>query len=233
MIELPLVFAAGFLGSSHCIGMCGPFAVLLGSGSSSTANGLARQLLFSVGRIFTYSVLGAIAGFCGMYLAETSVLTGWVNVPAALSIVAGTFLIYQGLEAAGVFRMVWRANAAPCLAGGLVANFLKSPNPVSVFLAGLFTGFLPCGLVYGFLGMSASSQQIFTGAAIMCVFGLGTVPVMVATGTGGGMLSATTRGRVLRIAAWCLVIAGVISIARGVSYIGAEAVDPAACPLCP
>lgn len=232
MIELPLVFAAGFLGSSHCIGMCGPFAVLLGSGAKSWGNGFARQLLFSLGRIFTYSVLGAFAGFGGMQLAGTSRLAEWVNVPAVLSIVAGVFLVYQGLETAGVIRLAWRTSTAPCLAGGLVGNFLRSQNPASVFLAGVFTGFLPCGLVYGFLGMAASSQQLLSGAAIMGVFGLGTVPVMVMTGIGGGMLRATTRGRVLQVAAWCLVVAGLVSIARGMSFLVTEVVDPATCPLC-
>ncbi len=34
MIELPLVFLGGLLGSAHCIGMCGGFAVSIGIGSS-------------------------------------------------------------------------------------------------------------------------------------------------------------------------------------------------------
>ena len=231
-MELPFVFVAGFLGSSHCIGMCGPFAVLLGSTSSSLQTGFNRQAFFSIGRIFTYTVLGACAGFGGMHLGSQTVISEWVNVPAALSIVAGIFLIYQGLSTAGALGVGWKSNPAPCLAGGLVANFLKSQHPSSVFLAGVFTGFLPCGLVYGFLGVAASSQQLLRGALTMGTFGLGTVPVMIATGIGGGFLSSTTRGRVMRVAAWCLVIAGMISVARGVGYIGLDSPDPTDCPFC-
>ena len=232
MIELPLVFVAGFLGSSHCIGMCGPFAILLGSEADSWRNGFSRQVLYSAGRIFTYAVLGAFAGFGGMQLSGEPTISRWVNVPATLSIVAGCFLVYQGLVTAGVFGKGWSASDSPCLAGGLVANFLRSRRASGVFLAGLFTGFLPCGLVYGFLGMAAGSRHILTGAAIMATFGLGTVPVMMATGLGGGLLSVSSRGRILRIAAWCLVIAGVISVARGLTFVAAGSADPALCPLC-
>ena len=229
MIELPLIFVAGFLGSSHCIGMCGPFAMLLGS---SRQAGIARQLIYSTGRLFTYSVLGAIAGSCGIWLAKSA--PEIVNVPAGLSVVAGCFLIYQGLSTAGVIPLFPSGTtSSTCLAGGLLASFLRSRNQVGVFLAGVFTGFLPCGLVYGFVGMAAGSRDIINGALIMAAFGIGTVPIMVATGIGGGLVSSSTRGRILRVAAWCVVLAGVVSILRGLSFFGLADTDPqSACPLC-
>ena len=231
MIELPLVFVAGLLGSSHCIGMCGPFALLLGASRGTWGTGLVRQLTYSVGRLFTYAVLGAVAGFGGLRLAGSA--PQLINVPAVLSVIAGCFLIYQGLATAGVLRAKNSSASAPCLAGGLLASFLKSPHRLSVFLAGLMTGFLPCGLVYGFVGMAASSRSILNGAAIMVAFGLGTVPLMVVTGFGGGLLTVSTRGRLLRIAAWCVVVAGGLSIVRGISFFGLVTADPAAaCPLC-
>lgn len=235
MIELPLIFVAGFLGSSHCVGMCGPFALLLGTTKASWTAGLIRQLIYSAGRVFTYSVLGGVAGFCGLRFARAT--PQLVNVPAAMSLLAGCFLVYQGLATAGVVRFGKPKNASgPCLAGGLLANFLKSPARADVFLAGLFTGFLPCGLVYGFVGIAASTRDILLGTLTMTAFGLGTIPIMVATGAGGALLTLTARRQLLRVAAWCIVLAGAVSILRGVSFIGLETAGRTAtesCPLCP
>ena len=235
MIELPLIFVAGFLGSSHCVGMCGPFAILLGTSSQSWKSGVGRQLVYSTGRIFTYSVIGAVAGFCGMRFAKSA--PSLINVPATLSIVAGCFLVYQGLSTAGVLRGFGRTKrtSAPCLAGGLLANFLKSPARQDVFLAGVFTGLLPCGLVYGFVGMAASTRDLMSGTLTMAAFGLGTIPIMIVTGSGGKLLSITARSHLLRVAAWCIVFAGVLSIVRGASFIGIDnSGQPPAefCPLC-
>lgn len=234
MIELPLVFVAGFLGSSHCIGMCGPFALLLGASTTRTwGGGVARQMLYSVGRVFTYSAMGAVSGYCGYRFADVS--PAWINVPAALSIIAGCFLLYQGLLTAGVLPRRRVKTGGPCLAGGLLSSFLKSPAQLDVFLAGLLTGFLPCGLVYGFVGMAASTRDVVMGTLTMAAFGLGTIPIMVATGLGGRLLSIGARTKLLQIAAWCIVLAGVLSIARGVNFWGLTAEQPVteACPLCP
>ena len=72
MIELPLLFTAGILGSTHCLGMCGPFALAIGSQAPGWKSNLLRQLVYSAGRIFTYASLGAMAGFGGWRLGRTS-----------------------------------------------------------------------------------------------------------------------------------------------------------------
>ena len=230
MIELPLIFVAGFLGSSHCVGMCGPFALLLGGATSSWQSNLSRQLLYSAGRVFTYSILGATAGFCGLHLANQ---TAFISVPAVMSILAGCFLVYQGLLTAGYWPSTTRGQQTTCLAGGMLADALRSPHRISIFVAGLFTGFLPCGLVYGFLGIAASSRDILQGALTMLVFGVGTIPVMMLTGMGAGLLAVSTRGKILKLAACCVVLAGMVSIVRGAGFLTAQGDDPAAaCPMC-
>lgn len=231
MIELPLIFVAGFLGSSHCVGMCGPFALLLGTSQQTWSSGLFRQMIYSAGRVFTYSVMGAVAGFCGLRMADS--VPAMIHVPALMSIIAGCFLVYQGLATAGFKWGRVRANQTPCLAGGFLSHFLKSPAKTDVFLAGLATGFMPCGLVYGFVGIAASTRSISMGTLTMAAFGLGTIPIMVAMGSGGKLLSLAARNQLLRIAAWCIVLAGLISIVRGVSFMGIGDVAPTdACPWC-
>ena len=215
--------------------MCGPFAILLGTAPSSWQNGVIRQLTYSAGRVFTYSVLGAVAAFAGVQLESAA--PSIVNMPAVLSILAGCFLMYQGLLSTGFARFLRRqSTGVPCGASGILRQFLTSKARFDVFLAGLFTGFLPCGLVYGILGMADSTRNVLLGMTTMAVFGIGTIPIMVATGFGGKLLSVASRSRILKIAAWCMVIAGVLAIVRGVSFfnIGETTTSPAeSCPFCP
>ena len=171
MIEWPLVFAAGLLGSSHCIGMCGGFALAIGGSSSSLSANLGRQLAYTGGRVFTYAFLGAAAGFGGWRLADA--VPQLINLPALLAIVAGCVLVYQGLRAAGWLGRSAKAAKGPCLAGSVFATFLTAPGLTNAFLAGLLTGMMPCGLLYGMLALAASSQNVWLGAAAMARFGLG------------------------------------------------------------
>ena len=66
MIELPFVFLAGLLGSSHCVGMCGGFALTIGSAARLVRENLWRQTIYSAGRVFTYTWLGICAAYGGM-----------------------------------------------------------------------------------------------------------------------------------------------------------------------
>lgn len=191
---------------------------------------LGRQLVYSAGRIGTYSFLGAVAGFAGARLVAS--VPGIVNAAAILSIVAGLLLVGQGLVSAGL--VPWRTGVAgsPCGMVPLLRTYLTSPSTLGVFLAGVATGFLPCGLVYAFLALAASTGRLELGLATMTLFGLGTVPLMVATGFGGQLLSLTTRRRVLRIAAVCVVATGVLTIVRGAGFLGTDANTEPACPFC-
>lgn len=232
MIELPFVLMTGILGSSHCIGMCGPFALTIGSGAPSWKQNVVRQLLYSAGRIFTYSVLGAIVAYGASRLGGGS--WGLVNVASALAMIAGVFLLFEGLRAAGLLkRRSVGPQRGPCLGGTFLATFLFSPSPTGYFLAGVFTGFLPCGLVYAVLALAASTQNLWWGALAMAVFGVGTVPVMVAMGGAGSLLSIAIRKRLFQFAAWCLILTGAISVARGMGFVEIPGFgEPTGCPMC-
>jgi sulfite exporter TauE/SafE len=232
MIELPLVFAAGILGTGHCLGMCGPFALAIGSGARSTTGVFGRQAAYTAGRVFTYGVLGCAAGYCGSRLNES--LPTIVNVPALLAIAAGLVLVYQGLASAGWLPVPAQAKAsgAACLAGSIFGRFLRQPGAGGVFLAGLFTGLLPCGLLYGMLALASSTDSPPSGALAMVVFGLGTAPGMVLAGASGRLIGLKARRRLYAAAAWCLVLTGLISVGRGAMFLTIGERPAAGCPAC-
>lgn len=233
-IDLPLLFAAGLLGSAHCLGMCGPFALTLGGMSTSWQANLLRQLQYTAGRVFTYAVLGATAGYCGARLMQSLPAIVWL--PGLLGIAAGMFLVWQGLQAAGWLGKRSVAGA-PCLAATFFAPFLRG-NAGGPFLAGLFTGLLPCGLLYGMLALAASTHDLPRGALVMTIFGLGTAPGMLVTGLGGQFASVTLRKRLYTLGAWSLLLTGLLTFARGAYALpkfdsrNHATADAPACPLC-
>jgi uncharacterized protein len=231
MAELALVFMGGLLGSSHCAGMCGAFAISIGSATTGMLANARRQVVYSLGRIFTYAAFGAAAGYLGLRLMHRGGTL--VNVQAILAVVAGGLLLVQGVVAAGWLRWPGKSVASPCLAGGLLRSFLTAPGLANAFLAGMLTGFLPCGLVYAYLALAATTGSLLGGLLRMCAFGLGTAPLLVLVGCGGSLLGMAVRQRLLRLAAWCVVLVGLISIARGVGALPQQdRHQPAECVFC-
>jgi sulfite exporter TauE/SafE len=246
MIELPFVFLAGIFGTAHCLGMCGPIAIGLSTGSSRWSQAFVRQLLYSLGRIFTYTFLGLFAGFCGEWAAKHS--ASLINVPAAFAILAGVLFIYKGFQETGLAANVrtmmtkhvgWPSTGSPvsaqhaiCGAGLLFAPFFRGQGYSGAFVAGVCTGFLPCGLLYGMLTLAASTHHIILGALTMLVFGLGTTPLLILAGTSGQLLSLASRRWLFAAAAWCLMLTGVVSLVRGASHLSWGEQPAAGCPLC-
>ena len=234
--ELPLVFTSGVLGAVHCIGMCGAISATMNLGTTSLHSALWRQILWSFGRVFTYSFLGMVAGFGGARLTRSEFLTSQtsvVSIQAAFAIVAGALLLFQGLVAVGWFRRSIK-DGGVCLTASIFGGFLRGGSRIGAFVAGIATGFLPCGLVYSFLALAAASASVWKGPLLMAAFGLGTVPVMLVSGAGLTMASLQLRQRIMKVAAACVLLTGVLTISRGVAFaVSASVSTPQnACPLC-
>ncbi|MEZ6131983.1 MAG: sulfite exporter TauE/SafE family protein [Planctomycetaceae bacterium] len=235
--ELPLIFISGVLGSAHCIGMCGAISAMMNMGTSTISSALTRQVLWSLGRTFTYTFLGMVAGFAGVRLSRSQFLTSQtsvVSLQAGFAVLAGLLLVFQGMLSAGWFRRKVSGSHAGCLTASIFGKFLRGGSKTGVFIAGILTGFLPCGLVYSFLALAAASASVWKGPLLMLAFGMGTVPVMLVTGAGLTMASLRLRQRLMKLAAVCVILTGVLTIGRGIAFAtNATAQSPQkACPLC-
>lgn len=176
--------ALGFFGSPHCLGMCGGIVTAFGL-SMKTLSPTKRAWLittYHVGRILSYMLLGLLASWFGSrvlapFLPDNHlprILVGGMLVLASLMMLGVPFL--NRIEKMGMG--VWR-YLAPIRQKVLPINSVPK-----ALAAGVLWGFLPCGLVYGALGLalsiSATGQQI-TAVMIMAAFGLGTLPMLIAT----------------------------------------------------
>jgi len=228
-----LIFAGGLLGTAHCVGMCGGFVLTLGHAQPRPGANLRRQLVYALGRICTYTFCGTVAGYGGLRLVHS--LRSLVNVQAWLLVAAGLLVLIQGLLAAGILpqpRLV--AGKPACAGAGLLAALLRGPALATVFVAGMLNGLIPCGLVYAYLALACSSGDVWNGGLTMLAFGLGTVPVLVLVGCGSGWLAAGGRRRLFTVAAWCMVLTGILTLYRGAEVLASPELsnEEAGCPLC-
>lgn len=240
--ELPLYFLSGLLGSGHCLGMCGGFVIAIGLHDRSVSKALFKQLAYSAGRCFTYGCLGALLGGVGKTIAQDLAFLG--DVGAILAIVAGIAVAYFGVAGLTGFslmrliqrRWIGKQTTSACSSASLFSSVFKqgAGGTSGAFLAGLATGFLPCGLLYGMLSIAAASQSVTRGAAVMVIFGIGTSPLLMALGVAGRSITLRWRGVLYRAAAISLLFAGALTCVRGAYALRSinSAQDAPVCPLC-
>lgn len=229
MMESLLIVAGGLLGSGHCLGMCGGFALTLGSHAPDTRSNLLRQAIYGLGRVSVYTLAGAFVGFGAWQLGRSSLAI--FNLQAILSLIAGAFLIAEGLFSLGIVPRPF-AQRSVCPGVNVFALLLRAPNLASVFAGGLVNGLLPCGLVYAYLALAASTGNLFQGAAVMALFGMGTLPALIVLGLLGTLLSHLWRQRLFRLAALCMILTGVLALWRGAAALQSAADETPACPAC-
>ncbi|WP_416467694.1 sulfite exporter TauE/SafE family protein [Pseudomonas sp. LFS044] len=205
---LPLLGSAlvlGLLGGGHCLGMCGGLMGALTLAIPPEQRGRRARLLlaYNLGRILSYTCAGLLLGLAGWAVASS---------PAALAlrVVAALLLIAMGLYLAGWWSGLTRIEA---LGRGLWRHIQPMASrllPVSslprALLLGALWGWLPCGLVYSTLLWAASQGNAGYSAALMLAFGLGTWPVLLATGLAAEQVNSLLRRRSVRMAGGLLVI---------------------------
>ena len=207
MTELALHVSAmvlGLLGAGHCLGMCGGLmgALTMAIPPAAKARRLQILLAYNLGRIASYSVAGLLLG-----------LVGWAANQAfadGLRIFAALLLLAMGLYLAGWWQGLTTVEA---LGQGLwryvqphTKRFMPVHNLPQALLLGSLWGWLPCGLVYSTLLWAASQGEALTSMSLMAAFGLGTLPLMLATGLAANRLRQWLQKPFTRQAAGLLVI---------------------------
>jgi sulfite exporter TauE/SafE len=200
----------GLLGSGHCIGMCGGLVAAL-SLSSGRRAGVAFHVLYHAGRVSTYTLIGALAGWLGMAAARSGGILGFGR---GLLIGVDIFVILVGLGTAGAVGRLNLTNLAfarPLQSlTASVRRLRRLPPTLGALPLGMVLGFLPYGFLYAVALAAASTASPATGAQVMVGFGIGTVPALLAFGGAALWLRERSRG-------WMPRAAG-LSVALVVSY---------------
>jgi sulfite exporter TauE/SafE len=201
--------------------MCGGIVIAYSStkidqGWSKTKQSISH-ILYSVGRVLTYTTLGAIFGFVGGVATFSNIASG------SLLLIAGLAMLLTGLSLLGrvkfltviehsVSKSVWyQSTFKSLLANGSLFSF---------FLLGMLNGLLPCGFVYFFAITAASTADPLYGALVMFLFGIATIPALFSLGFFVGLFKQSGfRNTMIKIAAVMVIGFGIFTLYSGYEYI--------------
>ncbi len=207
-------FIMGLFGSLHCVGMCGPIALALPVQSQSRINMVSKLLLYNFGRTFTYVFLGILVGILGegVFLAG---MQKW------LSIGLGIFLLLIALFSINIESRLLNAPIIGkifFLVKLKLGKLLKNNSIPALFRTGIVNGFLPCGLVYMAIVGAVSMGSITGSALYMLLFGLGTIPLMLAVATAGQFASLKWRNKLKKLFPIFVASLAILLIFRGLQF---------------
>lgn len=205
----------GFFGSVHCLTMCGPLALAFGPKKNVWLSRSAQNL----GRVITYSIMGATIGLIGAQI-------NFFGVQQKLSLFMGVLIILFALST------LLKKKASGFVSSNIVMKLHKWFNPTKrsgverYFVFGLINGLLPCGLTYLALASAITMGSVYESAAYMFLFGLGTIPSLLLVGVYGKYLIDRFRNIQRVLVPSLSYIVGVFLIVRGLG-LGIPYVSPA------
>lgn len=204
-------FVFGLMGSFHCVGMCGPIALMLPVDRSNRLRALWQTILYHLGRMTAYALIGLLFGFLGSgfkLFGMQQFLSIAMGVLMLLSVFIPALNFNTFHFSKSLFRWVGRLKSA-------MAKELKQKRNDTFLSIGFLNGFLPCGLVYMALMGAIAMGNAWTGALYMALFGLGTVPLMSLAVYLGNFLKGRARERLQKIMPIFIVIIAILFILRG------------------
>ena len=237
-LTLPLTaLTTGFLGSLHCLGMCGGVSgtIALGSDAASSAGNQDRTmsmripvvvmhrasailsasetnvLAFNGGRITSYMVAGAMAGSIGGLISQSWILNETMTARTILFLFANLMIVATGFYLMGLPQLLAPLERAGGRLWRHISPYTRQLLPMNTLpraaLFGVLWGWIPCGMVYAMLLSAMSAGSAAIGMLTMLAFGLGTLPMMIAAGWAAGGVRRWTRNSRVRMAAGAAVVA--------------------------
>ena len=197
-MSLGALFLVGVMTSVHCVAMCGGIHLSHSAQAGQNNRDVLRvNLLYQLGRVVSYTVIGALVGALGSVLSVSSAVRGGIQLLAAL------FMLLMAINLLGGFSWTRRLSFhLPRALSGRIAVLTRGRS--SLFI-GFANGLMPCGPLQAMQLFALSTGSALMGAASMLCFSLGTVPLMLAFGWAGGRLNARF-GQPMRTASAVLVL---------------------------
>jgi len=212
-MEIIAALSIGFLGSFHCIGMCGPIALALPVPNSSNINFFLGRIIYNFGRIISYAIMGFIFGWLGQKIS----LWGFQQfLSIFLGVVIVLFIFLPGrikdklLSFSPVQKMITPLKIS-------IGKLFKQKSLPSFLLIGILNGFLPCGFVYMGLAGAIAVANPLTGLLVMTFFGLGTFPAMFGVSVFGKFINPGFRQRLRKLTPVFALLFALIFIFRGLN----------------
>lgn len=205
-----LAFFTGLFGSIHCIGMCGPLAFAVPSFHQQRWLIIFDKLVYNLGRTLTYTLLGLIIGLAGRQL--------WLaGMQQSISILTGVLIIF-----AATSRILKISMGNGTWFSGIVQPFNRLlayslQHKAGHLITGILNGFLPCGFVYLAMAGALNTGSVLGSAQYMFLFGMGTLPLMMAAMVSSGFAGPSIRKRINKAMPFVMLGLGVWFVLRGLN----------------
>lgn len=213
--DYTLAFVAGFLGSGHCLGMCGALV----SGyfmNNSQHRSYLPYFMYQVSRISVYTLVGVAAALLGVVLVSSGLfgkIQSVLQMTIGVVVIGLAFGILGWLPWQGTIRLL----PMQLLRKGYASSRKRGPIG-GAMLAGLLNGMMPCPLTFAMAVKATSAVTVYEGGALMLAFGAGTLPMMLFVSVAFGKLSSNIRGFMFKSAALIMVVMGSNTFYRGLSF---------------
>lgn len=208
-----ILFVIGLLTSVHCISMCGGINMTQSIYASSAGTSVLKcNLMYNLGRVASYTLIGGVIGFVGSVIGFSGRLKG------AVAILAGIFMLIMGLNMLNVFPWLRKLNIA--MPRKIQYFFQGTRGGKSSFYIGLANGFMPCGPLQSMQLYALSTGSFWYGALSMFLFSTGTVPLMFGFGVLAGKLNKKVSSFVFQISAILVIVLGVGMLNNGLALSG-------------
>lgn len=215
----------GLISSLHCIGMCGPIAMMLPVDHRNPTKKALQILTYQLGRITAYGMLGFIFGLLGRGLF----IAGFQQ---RLSIAVGVLMIIIALVPDRVFAHYNFSKPIYKLISSIKSKLgqqFKRKSPDALFTIGFLNGLLPCGMVYAALFGAIAMQNTMLSVSYMLLYGLGTIPLMSAVVYATNFITQPFRNKIQKVIPLVTILIGTLFILRGlglnIDYISPSAMD--------
>ncbi|WP_099191859.1 urease accessory protein UreH domain-containing protein [Tepidibacter mesophilus] len=207
-----LIFIVGILTSIHCIAMCGGIA-LSQSVNNNSNNKVKTSILYNIGRVISYTLIGGIVGGLGQIIEPSGEFKGIV------AIFAGIFMILLGLKMLNIIYIP-RFFKFKVVMPKFITNSINKNNAITPFFIGVANGFMPCGPLQTMQLYALGTGSFVKGALSMFLFSLGTVPLMLGFGAITSILGARLNKKILKISSILVIVLGIIMANRGLALSG-------------
>ncbi|KOR34748.1 MULTISPECIES: sulfite exporter TauE/SafE family protein [Planktothricoides] len=207
MLSLYIFLALGFIGSGHCVGMCGPFVV---SYTQWNRNPWYSHVLYGLGRSTTYAFLGFLTSSFGHGLQN------FLGFRASILVIAGLVMLYMALGQLKLFPRKLPSLQHWRFYQKTVGRLYASNSWYRTYPLGVFLGFIPCGLTAIALSLTIT-QPVAIATAGMFIFGLGTMPAMVGFGL---LLQRLKLPKLERYMAGLMAFLGFLTLWMGLHRLG-------------
>ncbi len=205
--SLFIIFLVGALTSVHCVAMCGGINVAQCMTFRGQSNA-SPNIMYNLGRVTSYTVLGGIVGLVG------SVLTLTIKMQGLLYILVGFFMVLMSINLYGI-------NFGRKLLPKMPKKFRTLNNKGNApFVVGLLNGLMPCGPLQSMQLYALSTGSFYQGALSMFLFSVGTVPLMYIFGKIGEFKKPSVAKTFIKVSAVLVLILGFIMANRGLSLLG-------------